>query len=247
MPNIALLVAEAPWFSPKENHTQASCLPFFEGARKLINNQVSDGKLNIYNCTFFDTSSLKQAINHLIQTEEDRQILYLGGHGDGKKIANANLKTAIEHVRQSGDKIKGLIVSSCWGAINNTLSDALGWDVIPTERSIKEIYGPNWVIGYKHPVNWFESALVETAIINSCSSYYINDPKKLNSSEGIISCLTEALLPFDVNNYQFASDLENGYSIKETIRVWIRPQGASYPKEITDLLFDKVESEQFNN
>lgn len=221
-------------------------MPFFEGTRKLINNQVSDGKLNIYNCTFFDTSSLKQAINHLIQTEEDRQILYLGGHGDGKKIANANLKATIEHVRQSGDKIKGLIVSSCWGAINDTLSDALGWDVIPTEISIKEIYGPNWVIGYKHPVNWFESALVETAIIKSVSSCYINEPKKLNSTEGITSCLIEALLPFDINNYQFAEDDEYNYSINETIRVWIRPQGSANPKEITEFLFEQIKAQQEN-
>ncbi len=31
--DVALLVAEAPWFSPKDNVGQASGLPFFEGVR----------------------------------------------------------------------------------------------------------------------------------------------------------------------------------------------------------------------
>lgn len=240
MQNVALLVAEAPWFSPKENHTQASCLPFFEGARKLINHQVSGGKFNIYNCNFFDSNSLEQALNHLIKTEEDKQILYLGGHGDGENIADANLEEAIQHVRNSSDKIKGLIVSSCWGAMTDTLSDALSWAVISTKRSIKEINGPNWVIGYRHPVYWFKSALLETALIQSFASGYMNNPKGLNSKDGIISYLLYALSAFDINQ-PFAEHENKKYSIKDTIRIWVRPQGTSNSREITEEFFNEIE------
>lgn len=90
--NVALLVAEAPWFSFKNNHDQASCLPFFEGVKKLVNDGTDKPQLNIYHCNYYDNKSLEYAIEHLVDTRENIQILYIGGHGDGKRIADATIK-----------------------------------------------------------------------------------------------------------------------------------------------------------
>ena len=62
-----------------------------------------------------------------------------------------------------------------------------------------------------------------------------------------MSCLINALSPFNINNYLFASDKQYSYSISETIRVWIRPQGSAYPKEISENLFEQINLQQQEN
>lgn len=96
MNNIALLIAEAPWFSPKENHSQASCTSYFHGVKSIVNGRLNEGKLNIYDCSFYDAKSLEYAVQHLVNTSENRQIMYLGAHGDGNRIAKASLKKVSE-------------------------------------------------------------------------------------------------------------------------------------------------------
>lgn len=237
--NIALLVAEAPWFSFKNNHDQASCLPFFEGVKKLVNDGTDKPQLNIYNCHYYDNHSLDYALKQLVDTSEEIQILYLGGHGDGKRIADATINKATDLIRENGKKIKGLIVSSCMAGLTDKLAIATEGKFTIGKRAINWVNGPNWVISYKYAVDWFPSTLVETSIIKVFTTYY-HQVGKLNSKADILDCFYYALAPFDINEEEFATDPDNNrMSLAESIRIWVRPQGSSYPTDVTEELLER--------
>lgn len=237
--NVALLVAEAPWFSFKNNHDQASCLPFFEGVKKLVNDGTDKPQLNIYHCNYYDNKSLEYAIEHLVDTRENIQILYIGGHGDGKRIADATINQTTKLIREKGKKIKGLIVSSCMAGLTDKLATATEGSFSGTSPSTIWVNGANWVISYKYSVDWFPSALVETAIVKAFTEYY-HQEGKLNSKSAILQCLEDALSPFDLHQ-EFATDKSNTRrELGETLRVWARAQGASNPTEITDELLKQM-------
>ncbi|MBC7005491.1 hypothetical protein BIZ37_23310 [Photobacterium sp. BZF1] len=237
--NVALLVAESPWFSPKSNIGQASGLPFFEGVKKLLNTKVDQPQFNIYSCNYYDNKSLESALDHLVNTSESRQVLYLGGHGDGKNVANATLKTASQLIRDRGKKIKGLILSSCWGGLTDKIADSTQYGFDPNSMAATWVNGPNWVISYRHPVSWFESAMIETSIVKTfCDAYRYYD---INSRDAILDRFEYALRPFCIKDPMAYSDEELCISVEETIRVWIRPQGAEYPKEVTEELFSRLQ------
>jgi len=241
--NVALLVAEAPWFSFKSNHDQASCLPFFEGVKRLVNDGTNKPQLNIYNCHYYDDNSLKYALKQLVDTREDIQILYVGGHGDGKRIADATITKTTKLIRAHGKKIKGLIVSSCMAGSTDKLAIATEGAFSDDEKTNGWVNGPNWVISYKHAVDWFPSALVETSVIKAFTSHY-HQEGKLNSKADILDCFAEAFAPFDLNK-EFATDKhDNRVSLGETLRVWVRPQGSSYPSDVTKELLERLRSSE---
>lgn len=236
MNNVALLIAEAPWFLPKDNHSQASCLPYFTGVKSIVNGNINEGKLTIYNCSFYDDSSLAKAVEHLIKTDEKRQIMYLGAHGDGRNIAGSSLKKTSNIIRENGKNIKGMIISSCWAAANDTISESMGLNIEVGERcGINENYGPNWVFSYKVPVEWFHSVMIETSIIKLFSDLYIHQPQYLNSKTGIVNALSEALGIFNQNMcLGFDDNMELTIPLKDSIRIWVRPQGSQSPKDVTN-------------
>lgn len=108
-----------------------------------------------------------------------------------------------------------------------------------TSPSAMWVNGANWVISYKYSVDWFPSALVETAIVKAFTEYY-HQEGKLNSKPVILKCLKAALSPFDLHQ-KFATDKSNTRrELGETLRVWVRAQGASNPTEITDELLKQM-------
>lgn len=231
--DIALLVAEAPWFSFKDNRDQASGIPFFTGVKQYVNKSSNKSQLNIYSCDYYDNNSLKHALKHLTNTEENIQILYIGGHGNGRNVADASINKIVEMVKERGRNIKGLIVSSCLAASKDTLSNSTSWGVESDTLNI--VNGPNWVFSYKYSVNWFESVLLETAIIKEFSTGYI-DKGKLNSKDDIIACLKEALSSFDLNMTFAVDNDEHPKTLGESIRCWVRPQGSSSAIDVTEKL-----------
>lgn len=71
MNNVALLIAEAPWFLPKDNHSQASCLPYFTGVKGIVNGNINERrKTKHLQSLFYDDNSLAKAVDHLIKTDE---------------------------------------------------------------------------------------------------------------------------------------------------------------------------------
>ena len=235
--HVALLVAEAPWFSFKNNHDQASCLPFFEGVKKLVNDGTNKPQLNIYHCNYYDDKSLESALDHLVNTREEIQILYIGGHGDGKHVADAKIKSASRFIRSRGKKLKGLIVSSCMAGLKDDLASATEWGFDDNSLSVMWVNGPNWVISYKYSVDWFQSALLETAIIKEFTESYRTEGR-INSKSSILECFKRALVPFSL--YQDFATCENGQpkQLGETLRIWVRAQGATYATDVTEELLE---------
>jgi hypothetical protein len=240
MSDLALLVVEAPWFLPKKNSGQMYCLQFFEGVKKAVNKVKDSPNLNIYSCNFYDESSLSHALNHLVSTSEKRQIIYCGAHGDGDSVAEVELKALANSIKGKGQKVKGLILSSCWGGEDGTIALATGWDIdIGKRGAYKAHYGPNWVIAYKHSVDWMYSALFETALVHGFVESYKTDA--LNSTKSIIEVFVETLIKFNVDEQSFAwDDQGNRVSIRDTVRVWIRGKGATESTERTAEIFSSL-------
>lgn len=239
--DVALLVAEAPWFSFKNNRDQASGLPFFTGVKQYLNKNAKKSQLNIYSCDYYDNNSLYYALSHLTDTEENIQILYIGGHGDGKRVADASLNKLSDMVKEKGRNIKGLIVSSCMAASKDTLADSTSWGIDSARLDI--VNGPNWVISYKYSVNWFESVLLETAIIKEFASGYIEEGR-LNSKDDIMQCFKNALLSFDLNMSFAVDNHGNPKTLGESIRFWVRPQGSGSAVNVTEELCDDLSNRQ---
>ncbi len=225
MKDVALLIAESPWWSPRENPGEASAYPFFEGIQKLLNKGNLKNHFNLYSANFYDNKSFEYAINHLIGTSELRQILYIGGHGDGKLVAEAPINQLTKTIKFNSNKIKGIIVSSCSGGKKDTVGEAT-WRLDNT--------GPNWVVAYRKPVLWFQSVLLEVSIIYNFAIEYM--VKNLNSRKDIINVFEESLEPFDYDSQLGIDDTNN--SIKDVMRIWIRAQGAEFEREATDEIFD---------
>lgn len=147
----SLLLLESPWWTPKSNPTRASSLPFFQGLERLHD------RFNIYYATFYDTQGFENALaQDLVHTAEKRQILYIGAHGNESSIANGRASTILEKVAIHGDKIEGVIVSSCLvGARESNL-----WAPILINKT-------RWVFAYRHSVNWLDSLLIELALLEA--------------------------------------------------------------------------------
>lgn len=149
--DFALLLLESPWWTPRDNPSRASSLPFFQGLERLHD------YFNIYYSTFYDTRGFEVALSQdLIHTHEKRQILYIGAHGGGNSIANGRASTVLDKVGLHGGRIEGVIVSSCLVGAR----DANLWSPLLTSRT-------RWVFAYRHSVAWLDSLLIELAIMES--------------------------------------------------------------------------------
>lgn len=149
--DFALLLLESPWWTPKIDPTRASSLPFFQGLERLHDH------FNIYYSTFYDTQSFESALaQDLVHTREKRQILYIGAHGNENSIAGGRASTILEKVAIHGDKIEGVIVSSCLvGARESNL-----WAPVLINKT-------RWIFAYRHSVNWLDSLLIELALLEA--------------------------------------------------------------------------------
>lgn len=230
--DVALLVAESPWYTPNVNQGAASSLPFFEGVKKLNNDSATDRRFNIYHCNFYDNSSFDSAIEHLAKASEERQILYVGAHGSAESIAGAEIEHIADVVADAGGRIKGLIVSSCFVGSNDKVAKASELGFKP--NTFKEVRGPNWILAYKYSVDWLSSVMLETSVIHHFSMAYMEGT--INSKAQILDVFNNALALFNPNaNFGRDSD-KHDVTLAECIRVWVRPQGAEFAKDVTEEL-----------
>lgn len=229
--DVALLVAEAPWYTPDVNQGGASSVPFFEGVKKLINHRSTDSRFNMYQCNFYDIQSLEHALDHLTEASEARQILYIAGHGDGESVAEAMIDKVASAVADRGGKVKGLILSSCMAGSHDGLASAAEFGI---NNMLKEVRGPNWIIAYKHSVDWFASAMLETSLVREFATAYMEGP--INSKSDIVATINLALKLFDFNQCFGVDENEEDVSLRECIRVWVRPQGKEDAEDVTEEL-----------
>ncbi|WP_421191687.1 hypothetical protein [Aeromonas jandaei] len=227
---VALLIAESVWFTPKSNKGQASFLEYSKAIENLLRFELNNNSFSSYKASFYDKKSLELCLDHLIDTEEDRQVLYVGAHGDGRKISDAKIKDVSNVITERSNKIKGLFVSSCWAADSDHLACHANWSI---DRNFNIVNGPNWIASYRNAVDWHLSALIEMHLLYTVCNQYTYNPLEMNNGDNIISVFRKALSIFNKKMELGA----NGESLESTFRLWIRPQGSKSLRDVTTQLF----------
>jgi hypothetical protein len=213
--DFALLLLESPWWTPKQNPTRASSLPFFQGLERLHDH------FNIYYSTFYDTAGFETALEQdLTHTHEKRQILYIGAHGGHSSIANGRASSVLEKVAIHGAKIEGVIVSSCLvGARESNL-----WAPVLINRT-------RWVFAYTCSVDWLSSLLIELAILEALAlavEGYADDHDLLLETFAGALAKFNPLMPLG----------DEGETLMDSIRLI---QRAKYKRDITDITCELVD------
>lgn len=215
--DFALLMLESPWWTPEANPTRASALPFFQGLERLHD------YFNIYYSTFHGTSGFEAALSQdLSHTREKRQILYIGAHGSERSIANGRASTILEKVALYGDKIEGVIVSSCLvGARDSNL-----WAPMLVNKT-------RWVYAYRHSVDWLTTQLLELSILEElifAPAGYADDREEL------LGLFARALNRFNPETPVG----ENDERLSECICLMQRAKYKRFPENITEELIDRA-------
>lgn len=217
----ALLLLESPWWNPDINPTRASALPFFQGLERLHD------YFNIYYSTFYDTRGFEVALSQdLIHTHEKRQILYIGAHGNETSIANGRASTLLEKVALHGDKIEGVIVSSCLvGARKSNL-----WAPILINKT-------RWIFAYRHEVGWLDSLFIELALLEALA---LAEENYADDREILLQTFSEALAKFNPKMPLGSA----GEPLSECVCLMQRAKYKRNPENLTSALIDLAWSDQ---
>lgn len=217
----ALLLLESPWWNPNINPTRASALPFFQGLERLHD------YFNIYYSTFYDTRGFEVALSQdLIHTHEKRQILYIGAHGNETSIANGRASTLLEKVALYGDKIEGVIVSSCLvGARESNL-----WAPILINKT-------RWIFAYRREVGWLDSLFIELALLEALA---LAEENYADDREVLLHTFSEALAKFNPRMPLGSA----GEPLSECICLMQRAKYKRNPENLTSALIDLAWSDQ---
>ncbi|SDY56766.1 hypothetical protein [Hymenobacter psychrophilus] len=165
--DIALLVLENPWDTPQRGTRRLSVLPFFEGLERI------HGNMAVYHSTFHSLDGLREALDYDLRlTREPRQVLYVGSHGQGRMLKNIRFADLRKTVRERADRLEGVIISSCEICRNCE-------DLMDLVRGT----GIRWAVGYKCPVSWFDSMLIELALLNALAEAPVSYKGNLDSLE----------------------------------------------------------------
>lgn len=154
MSDLALLVLESPWERPTNGRRRLSVLPFFEGLEK------THPHLAVYYATFYNTASLQASLSEdLLLAREARQVIYLGAHGSPRRVGEVRLdalRRTLESRAGQMQRVEGMIISSC--EVFASSDDLL---------QLLKVSGLRWAVSYNCAVDWFDSMLVELAILNA--------------------------------------------------------------------------------
>ena len=220
----ALLVLESPWWEPKRNKSRPTCLHFLQGVEKLSNN------FNIYNSIFYELRGFVDALTDISETNEKRQILYIGAHGQKAEIANARASTVISKIGEIAKNVESIIISSCF----------VGSNIDNLRAAFTNSKKVRWVIGYKASVNWLTSTLIESAIISELSRYKSSnyDPK---DQKQVINILSDALSIFNPLSVAGEDENESSVNLMNCLVVLHRRGGVSEPEDISSKIWKSHE------
>lgn len=150
MSEIAVLILESPWEYPQGGTRRLTVQPFFEGLEKIHPN------MSMYYSTFHDLHGVRTALDYdLLHAKEPRQVLYIGSHGQGRQLSNIRLSDLKRAIRERSGKLEGIIISAC--EVCNDVDDLI---------TLVQGTGVKWAIGYKCAVGWFDSMMLELALLN---------------------------------------------------------------------------------
>jgi hypothetical protein len=148
MSDIAFLVLESPWEEPTKGSRRLTARPFFEGLEKI------HPTVAVYYATFYDTASLRSALDDLLQAREARQVIYIGSHGSRGRVGDIRqdvFRRLLLDRKDSLKRVEGLIISAC--------------DVFYSKEyellSLLTQTGLRWAMGYSCTIGWFDSTLID--------------------------------------------------------------------------------------
>jgi len=218
----ALLVLENPWSLPRDDARSKSVLPFFEGLERVMGDE-----LNLYYATFFERDSFERALQHVSNTRETRRVLYIAAHGDYGTLADGQAVATLRRIPQLERHIEGVIIGSCLIGNNDSAMRA-------TLHHANE-NGANWVFSYRSIVEWMASTLIDMSIIEEVMS------AAMLSRADILDTFMRALHKFNPD-WEIATDQKgNAVTLRQSVRLWIRPQGSAEPQDVTDELLERLE------
>lgn len=147
----SIVVLEAPWSLHDQDQLRVSVLPFIQGMAQVY------GDIDVLHTRFFDKRSFDQALEHLTAgSKYDNTIVYIAGHGAGRKIQGVDIGHMMFEVAQlSREKnISGILLGSCLvGGNSMTLETYL------TESALR------WVAGYRCSVGWMQGTLLDLSLL----------------------------------------------------------------------------------
>ena len=216
-----LYVCESPWWKGEGTLVTWSMQPFFQGLALLHGFRI------LYR-TYTSADELKRLVNSQIPVgPSTSKILYIGGHGEGGRIAagfnegNINLGTIAKAAHRD---IEGVWLSACDVGGSASLRDFL------LEG------GAVWAGGYKTAIEWEAAMLVDLAIVNEVMS----SPPATSKSEAV-NLFAKALRSFDPEWEVFRHDDGRRILLREAIHLDARDQKSGPSADnVTPQLFDKL-------
>lgn len=147
----SIVVLEAPWGLHKNDQLRVSVLPFIQGMAQV------HGNIDVLHARFFDKRSFDQALEHLTTGDVyDNTIVYIAGHGGGRKIQGVDIGHLMFQVAQLSKpkNISGILLGSCLVGNNTTTLETY-----LTESALR------WMAGYKCSVDWMPGTLLDLSLL----------------------------------------------------------------------------------
>ena len=211
MNELAILVVEQPWDAPAGGTRRLTVRPFFEGLEKI------HCGVAMYYSTFHDGPGLRSALAaDLLLAREPRQVLYIGSHGSRGRVGGIRLdvlRRILDDYQDRMHQVEGIIISSC--------------DVFQSRQDLgKLIAGTHfrWAMSYSCAVGWFDSMLIELAVLNALAEN--SDPTYRRSQAGLKIFFQQAL---SLLNHQHPLEHGGTGTIAENLVVAIKARVTTAP------------------
>ena len=219
----ALLIFESPWSDLSSDMNRKTVYPFFEGIEKLNDN------LSVYHTVFYNSTSLKAALNDLVTKNFNRIFIYIAAHGTQRMIGNVQMNKFVSILNEKAKEcnIEGVLIGSC-----------LVGDSTEFFRTAMIGSSITWMIGYKGEINWLDSTLVDLFILNNM----IEMPEQyLTSFDDIFKQFSDALQLFNPSHNIAKAQNGKSLSLKDSVSLVIQPRGMGFhPRCASEYIEDFV-------
>jgi len=182
----AVLVLEHPWFRISVDPAQTSIMPFLDGLARLDD-------LKIFHATFFDTRSLGQALEHLMDARHlegvKKVIVYVASHGSGARLggengSGINLSTVFDRIAQHGKgKVAGVMLDAC--------DVGMQYQTIATGMEKANI---RWVTGFAASLDWLTATSIHLHLLSALCQLEV---AQLNRKKHIKAAVQDAMAVFN--------------------------------------------------
>lgn len=222
----AVLIFEGPWRIYDNDVNRSSVLPFFEGMAKQFDN------VEIIYSRYYDLHSFRAAFAELSNHAFGNAIVYVAGHGDGQRVSGAKILDILVECSVDSERanITGVVLGSCFSA---------GTPDHPQNDTINHMIQESriaWIAAYKCASYWFQSTLLDLAIINTMLGAREKD---FGQRANITRMLARAISPFspgfELGDDSLDEDEADPVSLGDGLAFFSQPRGQGHKaREVTD-------------